>query len=82
MSWKLLQHVANWVVHVDLSINMSVINIHTYDNKLLPIIDKWEACAKSLKQLEVALEVELSTDEEELLTKEQKGESSKHGLSM
>ena len=53
-----------------------------YDNELQLVLNKWEACAKSLKQLEDALADMLSTNKEkEVVTREEKAESSKSGTS-
>ena len=56
--------------------------LEAYDNKLQSVLNEREACARSLKQLEDALVDAPSTDEEkEVVMKECKAESSKHGVS-
>ena len=53
--------------------------MEAYNNELQSVLNEWEACVKSLKQLEDALVDALSTDDEnEAVAKEQKMESSKH----
>lgn len=62
------------------SINTLQWHLEAY-NELLSVLSEWEACAKSLKQLENALVEAPSSDEEkEVLVKEQKVESSKYGM--
>ena len=52
--------------------------LEAYNNKLQSVLNKRETCSKSLKQLEAALADAPSTDKEkEVVTKEQKAESSK-----
>lgn len=64
------------------SIDMLQWCLEANNNKLLSILGKQDACAKSLKQLEDALAEVPSTDEEmEMFTKEKKAESSKWGTS-
>ena len=54
--------------------------MEAYDNELQSVLNEWEACSKSLKQLEDALVDMLSTNEEkEVVVKEQKVELSKCG---
>ena len=56
--------------------------LEAYDNELRSVLNKREACSKSLKQLEAALADAPSTDEEqEVVVKEQKAEMSKHVVS-
>ena len=56
--------------------------LEAYDNELRSVLNEQEACAKSLKQLKDALADALSTDKEkEVVVKEWKAESSKHGTS-
>ena len=56
--------------------------LEAYDNELRSVLNKREACSKSLKQLEAALADAPSTDEEqEVVVKEQKAEMSKHVMS-
>ena len=53
--------------------------LEAYDNELWSVLHEWEACSKSLKQLEAALADAPSTDkEQEVVAKEQKAETSKH----
>ena len=53
--------------------------LEVYDNELRLVLNEREACSKSLKQLEAALADAPSTDEEqEVVVKEQKAETSKH----
>ena len=55
--------------------------LEAYDNELWSVLNKREACAKSLKKLEDALADAPSSDKEkEAVVKEQKAESSKHGM--
>ena len=52
--------------------------MEAYDNELWSVLNEWEACSRSLKQLEAALADAPSTDEEkEIVTIEQKAETSK-----
>ena len=52
--------------------------MEAYNNELRLVLNKWEACSKSLKQLEAALGDMPSTDKEkEVVGKEQKAELSK-----
>ena len=52
--------------------------MEAYDNELRSVLNEREACSKSLKQLEAALADAPSTDDEqEVVTKEQKVETSK-----
>lgn len=52
--------------------------MEAYDNELWLVLSEWEACSKSLKQLEAALGDMPSTDKEkEVVGKEQKAELSK-----
>ena len=52
--------------------------LEAYNNELQSVLNEWEACSKLLKQLEAALADTPSTDEEnEVVTKEQKAETSK-----
>lgn len=63
------------------SINTLQWHLEAYNSELLSVLSGWEACAKSLKQLENALVEAPSSDEEkEVLVKEQKVESSKYGM--
>ena len=56
--------------------------IEAYNNELLSILDERDACAKSLKQLEVALKEEPSSDEEvQIFASGKRAESSKGGSS-
>ena len=56
--------------------------LEAYDNELRSVLNEWEACAKSLKQLEDALADVLSTNEEtEEVAKEREAESSKRATS-
>ena len=56
--------------------------MEAYDNELWSVLNEWEACSRSLKQLEAALADVPSTDEEkEAVAKEWKAESSKCGAS-
>ena len=53
--------------------------LEAYNNELRSVLNEREACSRSLKQLEAALVDALSTDEEkEIVTIEQKAETSKH----
>ena len=60
------------------SINTICWHLESYDNEMLSIINEWEACAKLLKQLEVTLEAELSTDKEERLFVKEQERVAKH----
>ena len=52
--------------------------MEAYDNELRSVLNEREACSRSLKQLEAALADAPSTDEEkEIITIEQKAETSK-----
>ena len=52
-----------------------------YNNKLQSVLNKWDACTKSLKELEDALADVPSTDKEkEAVARERKAKSSKHGV--
>ena len=56
--------------------------LEVYDNKLQLVLNEWDACAKSLKQLQDALADAPSTNKEkEAVAREWKAESSKHGTS-
>ena len=62
------------------SINTLQWRLEVYDNELQSVLNKRDACAKSLKQLEDALADVPSTDEEkEAVAREQKAKSSKRG---
>ena len=52
-----------------------------YNNKLQSVLNKWDACTKSLKELEDALADVPSTDKEkEAVARERKAKSSKRGV--
>ena len=56
--------------------------LEAYDNKLRSVLNKREACSRSLKQLEAALaDAPFTNEEKEIVAIEQKAETSKRVMS-